>query len=307
MTPLNAMSKIVVCAFSFIILLPSLSSAQNNVSDGLALMKIDHAARSAGMGEAFTAISGDPNSSSTNPATSVGLRKFEVSFGHTIYWENVRLESVFMGKPLKDKLFWHLGFKMASIDNLELRKSKTALPDGIFEARDFSLKTGFSYMLNDKTSIGFSAGWFFEKIEAWRGSAFNIDLGATSKINEKLNIGASILNLGSDFVIEKSGIVGSDDIALPTTYRLGATYQATKLLFASDIVYLDDKAHLHLGAEKELQESFKLRTGYMLGYDTKNFTAGASFVHRNLTVDYAFVPYSQSLGTSHIFNLNFSL
>ena len=43
----------------------------------------------------------------------------------------------------------------------------------------------------------------------------------------------------------------------------------------------------------------------MFGYDTKNFTAGASFVHRTLTLDYAFVPYTGELGTTHLFNLTF--
>ena len=47
----------------------------------------------------------------------------------------------------------------------------------------------------------------------------------------------------------------------------------------------------------------------MSGYDVKDFTAGATFhlARYRLAVDYAFVPYKENLGTSHLFNLTFVL
>ena len=73
------------------------------------------------------------------------------------------------------------------------------------------------------------------------------------------------------------------------------------------MVIVDYEAHLHLGAEGRLHELFQLRAGYMFNYDSKNITAGASFTKRNFAVDYAFVPYENDLGTSHIINLTFRL
>ena len=302
----HIISRLCKCIF-LIFLIPINSSAQNQVSDGLALMKIENSARVASLGGAFVAVTADANSAVINPATALGLTKFEISLGHTVYWENVRIESAYFAKPIKKKLFLHGGIKFATVDNLELRKSKTALPDGIFEAFDLSVKTGITYQKSDKLSFGISAGWFIEKIDLWRGSAFNIDLGVHAVVNDKLELGASILNLGKSFHLEANGLVDSDEITLPTTYRLGASYKYLDYLILSDIVISDDKFHLHLGTEKSVHESFKLRAGYMFNYDSKNLTAGAAFIHRNLTVDYAFVPYSNNLGTSHIFNLNFSL
>jgi hypothetical protein len=52
---------------------------------------------------------------------------------------------------------------------------------------------------------------------------------------------------------------------------------------------------------------FSVRAGYMSGYDTKDFTMGASFGYRNIIVDYAFVPFGHNLGNSHLFNLTFTL
>ena len=65
--------------------------------------------------------------------------------------------------------------------------------------------------------------------------------------------------------------------------------------------------HLHLGAEASVHEMFTVRAGYMANYDSKNISAGVSFNKRNIGVDYAFVPYTNDLGTSHLFNFTFSL
>jgi len=150
-------------------------------------------------------------------------------------------------------------------------------------------------------------GWFLEEIAGYRGSAFNVDIGATATLSDRINAGASITNLGPSFNLTKAAQRGSRDIPLPTAYRLGASYRYSYWLGAADIVHLDDDLHLHLGIEAELREMFHLRAGYMIGYDTKNFTAGASFTMHEVTVDYAFVPFTSNLGTSHLFNLTFSL
>ena len=126
-------------------------------------------------------------------------------------------------------------------------------------------------------------------------------------ITENITFGGSVRNLGGDFSLEKSGTDGSREISLPVSYTVGASYVYQRYLGAANIVILDDEAHLHLGAEADLHELFDVRAGYMLNYDSKNFTAGASFTKRNISVDYAFVPYTNDLGTSHIFNFTFSL
>ena len=89
--------------------------------------------------------------------------------------------------------------------------------------------------------------------------------------------------------------------------RTASAYYLKDYLGAADIVVVDDEFHLHAGGEAVIQKVFRLRAGYMFNYDSKNITAGASFSKRNLTVDYAFVPYSNDLGSSHLFNLTFSL
>lgn len=274
---------------------------------GLAMLKSDHGARQAGMGAAFVSIAADPNGAVYNPAGATGVAKFTASFGHTAYWENIRLESGYFAANMSSRTYLHGGIRFAAVDELESRHAPTLEPDDLFDAHDISFKAGLAYKISERFAAGFAVGWFVEKIEAWRGSAFNADVGVLASPIDDLNIGASVANLGSDFNLEKNGIVGSRDIPLPTTYRVGGSYRYMSYLGALDMVILDDKLHLHVGAEAQPHELFVLRAGYMFNYDTKNFTAGASFTKRNMTVDYAFVPFSKSLGTSHMFSLTFSL
>jgi hypothetical protein len=136
-----------------------------------------------------------------------------------------------------------------------------------------------------------------------------VDLGALVTPRQDLAIGASVTNLGPSFTLGYSGAEDSEEISLPTTYRLGASYQYRKYLGAADLVVVDDEAHVHIGAEARLHEYLGLRAGYMTGYDVKDFTAGASFhaVQYNLVLDYGFVPYSGNLGTSHLINLTIAI
>ena len=282
-------------------------SAQDG--DGLALMKVETGAHPSGMGGAFVAVGGDPMTAAYNPAGITDNELFTASFGHVEYWEDIRFETGYLSAKLSDRFFFHAGIKYAQVDNIEGRFISTLDPTQItdFDAYDVSFKSGLAYKFNNRLSVGFGLGWFVEKIDTWRGSSFNVDLGARYLIRENISAGASVTNLGSDFNLTQTNQPSSRDISLPTTYRLGGSYRYDKYLGALDIVIVDDEFHLHAGAEADLDEMFSIRSGYMFNYDSKNFTAGASFHHRNITVDYAFVPYSNDLGTTHLFNFTFTL
>lgn len=296
--------------FVFVILTGlSWSRTWSESGDGLALMKVEAGARPSGMAGAFVSLTGDPMTAVYNPAGVVANDRFTASFGHVVYWENIRFETGYFATRLQSRFYLHGGIRYARVDDLQGRFFSTLDPAFIteFDAHDLSIKSGLAYKVNDKISAGFAMGWFFEKIDTWRGSSFNIDLGVRMAINNHIDAGASVTNLGSSFQLTQSGQPSSRDITLPTTYRLGGSYRYQKYLGAMDMVVVDEELHLHAGAEADLHELFSLRGGYMFNYDSKNLTAGASFHHRNMTFDYAFVPYTNDLGTTHLFNITFRL
>ncbi|MBD3256950.1 PorV/PorQ family protein [candidate division GN15 bacterium] len=274
--------------------------------DGLALMKVETGARQAGMGGAAVSLSGDPASAAYNPANAAILGSFKTTLDYNTYWEDVSLQTGYVSATLSRRLWLHGGIRFAGIDNLEARTSPTIEPEGYFDAHDVSFKAGLTYRLSDKLTAGAAAGWFVEKIAEYRGSAFNLDVGLNYRATRDLSLGASAVNVGSDLRLGQSGKEGVD-VPIPTSYRFGGSYRYDRFLGAADLVYVDDEAHVHVGAEGMLHESVALRAGYMAGYDSKDFTAGATFSHRNFDVNYAFVPFSNDLGTSHLFSLTVSL
>ncbi len=275
--------------------------------DGLALMKVEAGARPAGMGGAFVAVSGDANSGYYNPAGAVGSDGFAASFGYNTYWSDIRLETAYFTASMTRRLWLHGGIRYAAVENLESRTAPTVDPEAMFDAHDISFKGGIAYEITDRLTAGVAIGWFIEKIDIYRGSVFNTDLGLTYRATDELSLGASVTNLGPDFSLAVAGKPGSSDIALPTTYRIGGAYRYDRFMGTADLLYLDEELHGHIGLEGWLHEYVALRSGYMLNYDSKNFTAGLSVVRRNLSIEYAFVPYSNDLGTSHLFNLSVTL
>ena len=276
--------------------------------DGLSLMKVEPSARASGMAGAFVSIGGDPNSSAYNPAGAINPTGFTVSFGHNQYWDKARIETGYFAARLSPRVFWHGGIRFASLGDIQSRQIPSPQPDALFQANDVSFKTGMTWQVRPRIAVGAALGWFVEKIDAWRGSAFNFDLGALVTLQHNLAVGGAVQNIGGAFRLQNAGVIGSRDISLPLTYRVGGSYTYRRLYRgAVDLVVIDDKSHLHFGAEADLHQNFSVRAGYMTGYDAKNFTAGASFVYHNLTFDYAFVPYTNSLGTTHLFNLTFRL
>ncbi|KAA3631515.1 MAG: hypothetical protein DWP97_13015 [Calditrichaeota bacterium] len=297
------MKKTVLALVLFSFLIISGVSAQS----GLALLKNVQAARPSGMGEAFVSIANDVNGSLYNPASTRSFDNFSASFGHTEYWDNIRFEMGYFVLPLSSKVNWNGGLRFATDENLEERIGPSEEPIALFDLQDVSFKTGLTYIKDEKLSLGFAFGWMYEKNNRWSGAALNFDLGFLYIVSKEMNIGGAIQNLGSDFTVSIEGGDLSREISLPTTYSIGASYNKNKFLGSVDMVILDDEFRVHSGLEREINELFDIRAGYMFNYDSKSFSAGASFTKRNMKIDYAFVPFSNDLGTSHFFNFTFSI
>lgn len=281
-------------------------SAASVAVDGLALLRIEHGARAAGMGATFTYNSWDPNVAAYNPAAAAGLKQFAASFGHTEYWDNIRLESGYAWSNLNDRIGVHFGIRHATVSDIEARTGPSEEPIGTFDAEETSIKGGVSVEITPRIAAGIGLGWYIEKIDIYNGAGFNADLGVIYVPVDEVTLGASVTSLGSDFSLSEGGLA-SEDIPLPTTYRIGGSYYYDFVTGAADLVIVNDDAHLHVGFDAALDELFSLRAGYMSGYDSKDFTAGASFTPDKLRIDYAFLPFKNNLGTSHMFTLSFKL
>jgi hypothetical protein len=268
---------------------------------GVQFLSLESGARPIGMGGAFTSITADPHAGAYNPAASSGIEVLTGSFGHNTYWKNRRFETGFLSFP-KGSFVFNVGLQYSEVKDIEARQSATSEPDYYFNSPDFSIKAGFSYPIIDIVQAGFSLGWVFEKIDTYRGHAFSADLGVLVTPIPRMNVGLSVMNLGTKMKINL------EEYEMPVITRFGVSYQLDKFIPAADFVYYDSDLRFHLGGEYVINEVLFLRAGYRSGYDTKEISAGAGFAMRNFRIDYAFLPYDEDdLGDSHIFTLTFSL
>ncbi|MCX6826839.1 MAG: PorV/PorQ family protein, partial [candidate division Zixibacteria bacterium] len=228
-----------LCSFVLAMII-ILSGPLSYAGSGVKLLSVEIGARPSGMGGAFTAVSNDPYSGAYNPASPCGIGPLAASVGYNSYWENIRLENVYASFE-KKSITYSAGVNFAVVDDIQGRGNTATSTYYPFDAHDISFKTGLSMKLDKNIAVGFMAGWIFEKIESYRGSAFNIDIGLLAQLTSKLNIGLAGMNLGPKMQIRE------EKYQLPYAFRAGAVYKLTKFLPVLDFVIQDDDFHAHLG------------------------------------------------------------
>jgi hypothetical protein len=287
--------NIIIIAIAIILAAPS-----GWALTGIKLLTVEPGARPTGMGGAFTAIAADPYSSAFNPAASYGIGPLSGSFGHNAYWENIGIETGYISFKKKG-ITYSAGIQFAAANDLQGRGDVPSDDYYSFDANDLMFKMGAAFKIDKDIVFGLMLGWIYEKIEQYHGSSFNADFGILAHPLNNVDFGLAIQNLGGKMKIREA------EYDLPTAFRAGISYKYNKLLAAGDVVVQDDETHLHLGGEYLIKQVLYLRAGYRMGYDTKDISAGIGFVHRNFRFDYAFIPYKDNLGDSHLININFHL
>ena len=98
---------------------------------------------------------------------------------------------------------------------------------------------------------------------------------------------------------------------LPTNVRAGAAFarpihslQGKGTITAEVRKARADDARFHLGGEFDYKERVALRVGGKFGYDSEDLSFGLGITQKQLRFDYALVPLSSDLGTTHFFSLS---
>ena len=66
-----------------------------------------------------------------------------------------------------------------------------------------------------------------------------------------------------------------------------------------------DNTNLNFGGEAGYKNLIAVRLGYQSGYDSRSFTYGFGLYWRNLTFDFAYVPFQLGLGSANLFSLRY--
>lgn len=276
------------------------------IGTGLPFLKNGSDARSAGMGETGTALSGDHSSFSYNPASLRSTKQRQLVLSHRVGFADVTSDHIGATLPGEQ---WTIGLMAvtSSVGGIEVRQ-RPGEAEGTFSARNAALGVGASYAINDELTVGVTGKLLYEKIYIDEASGYAADAGIHYKVNDEFTAGASVVNLGSMSALR------SASSELPSSLRFGGAYHTAltseiTILGAVDMVKtLDDNGtHLHAGFETVYDSMLMLRGGYQSGYETRSFSAGLGVRYEMLRLDYSVVPNSGAFMPNHTVSIMFFL
>ena len=257
---------------------------------GANFLKIGVGARACAMGGAFTALADDATALYWNPAGLAQIKRAELYATYNSWFQGINQGYVGLTFPfIGGKLA--LGANYVDMGKLEGRDNEGGLT-GEFGATDIQANLG--YAVGNKFMIGFSAGAVQETLGGNTQTAFLGTAGILLKPDPHLSIGVSYQNLG-----ENSG-----QTSLPQTLRGGVALKIGSIILSFDAVMPNDNdSYFCGGVEFPLGNFIALRGGYTTRNDAgQGYSAGVGINISGLSVDYAYVPYSD-LGDTHRISL----
>lgn len=278
--------------------------AQNNGAGntGLAFLKLGVTSRAISMGEAVVSYSNDASSTHYNPAGMFTGSKVNLVFMHNEQVLGVRTEFL-AGRFMMEKFALGFSVNNTAVDDIEIREIPGE-PIGQFDAQNFALGFSVGYKINEMITLGATGKFLYEKIYVDNSSGLALDLGGLYT-KDKLSVGASISNLGSMSQLK------NESSKLPASIRLGGSYLfiipgiTSSLRVGLDGYKVLDGGvfHANTGAEFLYKDFLAIRVGYQSGYENKSLTTGLGLKYKAFGLDYAFVPYKYSQGSSHTITL----
>lgn len=282
----------------------------NAGTTGFSFLKVGVGARAAALGGAYTAISGDLESTAWNPAgiLAVGERAAAVSL--TSYLVDTEAGFLSYGQPAGDRM-WALSVNYFSYGDLQ-RTGEDGLADGTFGA--FDVATGLTaaqHVWGKRLTVGATAKWIYSGIDDYSADAMALDLGVLVRGPlAGMTLGASLSNLGT----VRSGFTKGFDDSLPVLLRAGVSHRPAHfpvpLLLSADMsVPNDNDAFFTFGAEISLGGGLTVRPGYSLqqsgldGDEALGLSTGAGVELKGLQFDYAYATFP-ALGDVHRISLS---
>ena len=272
-------------------------------SSGLTSLKIVPGVREAGMANTGVASAQGPQAIYFNPAAISRYNKFLANLYYAKWFLDMHHQSLFVLRPMK---IFNIGFGVVNFSSgkVENRDNHpTDEPSGYFYPQDFSLFLTLSRALDNRTAIGISGKFYYQKILDKTTSGGGVDAGLKFDVMPKMALGFSIINFGSTlrFIREK--------FWLPTEAKAGVSYNFPlgnqNLTGALDLAYLpyDKKFSAGVGAEFALNNFLFLRGGLRPFSETGKISSGLGVKLNNFRVEYSFSPYSENFGTIHRFSV----
>ena len=280
--------------------------AQSAGNTGLSFLKFGFGARNIAMGDAGSVASNDMTALFYNPARLTQSVDNEAMFMHSAWIQDVRSEVGGLKWNMLNLPF-AVGFNVTTIGDIEVR-DRPGDPVSTLNANYFygSLSTGFNIIEN--LDAGITMKYLYEGILNDEAKGIGFDIGANYLTSIKgLSVSAVLRNVGSMNKLRKESSKLPTEIRAGGEYKFGLEESKFNFIVAGEFQkYLDtDDIHFNLGGDIVYNELIALRLGYQSGYEARDFTGGIGLMWGSLKFDYAYLPFSEGLGNSNLFSIQF--
>lgn len=289
--------KFIYCFLIMVLGTTAIFAGSAGTVSGL-LLSEDIGARTMGLGGAFGAIADDVHAIRYNPAGLVQISQNEFSFTHVSSFIDIYYESLMLGIPLKNGKS-AIGFDIDYLNygNIEKRNEHNE-NEGNYSANESVFTFCFSTKVREQLMFGSNIKMWNGKIESEKANAFAADFGALFILNEFLNFGFSVQNMGSKIKY----IETEED--MPLNVRLSTKY--TPSMSYPPIISLDfnipkgNKLSLNAGLELWVNEAIAVRVGYRDKVEEGKTSLGFCVRGYSFQLDYAYLFANELDGTHRI-------
>jgi tetratricopeptide (TPR) repeat protein len=259
-------------------------------------------ARALGMGNAFTAVGGDPSVMFYNPSLISRLDWQEVSLMHTSLFEGSIYN--FASWVVPSTRWGGFGIACMRLGTGDIMKTQQYAEIGKFSYSDLQAMVAYGKSLSGGVSVGSTLKFVQQSLDVYSDNGFGLDVGASWQMTDWLTSAfvvrdllparLKLQNRQEVIPITFMSAVAVQKEIYPGKLRLGASIDAEKV-----------EGHvlrIHSGTEALFDSSVALR----FGHEHDNFTLGAGVRVDRLKFDYAYQPIDY-VNDSHRFTLSFLL
>ena len=304
---LSASTHFIFMRFFLGVFLSFVSASLFAQETGLTFLRIGTTAREQAMANVGTASATGAAANYYNPARLADGETSSILFSQNLYIFDTY--SSFVAAKFKgETASWGISLTWLSVRDIPLRTRATTEPDGLFDSQNAAVAVSYARAFGKHLSLALTGKFIYEKLFIDEASGYAADLSAAYRFEKNpLVLAASLQNIGSMNALRNAST------ALPTLIRAGAAYPVqlaslggTLLLESNLERVFSGKTFANFGGEFEFRNQFWIRLGYVFGNDARSLSGGIGIRYGNFNFDYAFVPFSNELGTANLLTLQVS-
>jgi hypothetical protein len=241
-------------------------------------LKLTGNARSAGMGDAYSAVGNDLSAVFYNPAGVTQMERYAVTASYLKWIVGSQMGTFAIGAKTN---LATIAINFAYFTSEEFEETTSSQPSGtgrMVTLGDMAAGVTIAKQVTDKLSVGGNLRWVQEDLDLQSYSSIDLDFGTLFYTGYRsTRLGMSLRNLGGDKDVigqkARFPMVFNLSGAAEVYGNLGDPFSLT--VAVEQMFFTDSVNRYHFGAEAWVQNMVALRGGYKTGYDSESWSLGA--------------------------------